>query len=68
MFDILCGVRRTLADNGYTLMLTDLPDTPDPQEYLTGLIGKGLADGILIHGSCSCLLYTSGESGQALSP
>ena len=32
MFDILCGVRRTLADNGYTLMLTELPDTPDPQE------------------------------------
>lgn len=53
MFDILCGVRRTLADNGYTLMLTDLPDTPDPQEYLTGLIVNGIADGILIHGSCS---------------
>lgn len=53
MFDILCGVRRTLADNGYTLMLTDLPDTPGPQEYLTGLIVNGIADGILIHGSCS---------------
>lgn len=34
-------------------MLTDFPDTAEPQEYLTGLIGKGLADGILIHGSCS---------------
>ena len=53
MFDILCGVRRTLAEHGYTLMLTDFPDTAEPQEYLTGLIGKGLADGILIHGSCS---------------
>ena len=45
MFDILCGVRRTLAEHGYTLMLTDFPDTAEPQEYLTGLIGKGLADG-----------------------
>ena len=32
MFDILCGVRRTLAEHGYTLMLTDFPDTAEPQE------------------------------------
>ena len=63
MFDILCGVRRTLAEHGYTLMLTDFPDTAEPQEYLTGLIGKGLADGILIHGSCLQAAY-----GKPVSP
>lgn len=52
MFDILCGVRHTLAEHGYTLMLTDFPEAGEPQEYLGGLIGKGIADGILIHGSC----------------
>ena len=53
MFDILCGVRHTLAKQGYTLMLADFPEAGDPQAYLGGLIGKGIADGILIHGSCT---------------
>ena len=53
MFDILCGVRRELADHGYTLMLEDVPEKSAPGEYLRELISSRIADGILIHGSCN---------------
>lgn len=53
MFDILCGVQKELSSNGYTLMLTDVPPEKSPFEYLSGLISSRIADGILIHGSCT---------------
>lgn len=53
MFDILCGVRKELAAHGYTLMLADIPEDSSPEDYLLGLISSRIADGILIHGSCS---------------
>lgn len=53
MFDILCGVRKELAEHGYTLMLEAVPEKRTPGEYLRDLISSRIADGILIHGSCS---------------
>lgn len=53
MFDILCGVQKELSSQGYTLMLTDVPADSSPEDYLSNLISSRIADGILIHGSCS---------------
>lgn len=51
MFDILCGAYKTLADNGYSLLLADIPETESMEEYLSRLISQKCADGIMIHGS-----------------
>lgn len=51
MFNILCGVQNELSRQNYTLMVTDLPDSVSPSDYLSGLISSRIADGILIHGS-----------------
>lgn len=51
MFDILCGVQKELYAQGYTLMLTDIPDNASSLSCLSGLISSRIADGILIHGS-----------------
>lgn len=53
MFDILCGVRRELSRCGYTLMLEDVPEEGANGEYFKDLISSRIADGILIHGSCT---------------
>lgn len=60
MFDILCGVHRKLAENGYTLMLEEISKRLPakeieilPADHLRSLISSRIADGILIHGSCS---------------
>ncbi|MDE6846369.1 MAG: LacI family transcriptional regulator [Lachnospiraceae bacterium] len=53
MFDILCGVQKELTTQGYTLMLTDIPEDSSPETFLTNLITSRIADGILIHGSCN---------------
>lgn len=51
MFDILCGARKKLAECGYSLMLTDIPEQQTPEEYISSLISQKAADGIIIHGS-----------------
>lgn len=51
MFDILCGARKTLADYGYSLLLTDVPESESAEEYVSRLISQKAADGIVIHGS-----------------
>ena len=51
MFDILCGARKTLADDGYSLILTDIPESKTIEEYIAKLISQKTADGIIIHGS-----------------
>ena len=51
MFDILCGVRRELADRGYTLMVSSIPAETDSALYIEDLISKKIADGIIVHGS-----------------
>lgn len=53
MFDILCGVQKALCAHNYMLMLTDIPQESSPEAYLSELISSRIADGILIHGSCS---------------
>lgn len=53
IFDILCGIQKELSAHGYTLMLTDIPPDTSPEEFLTDQISSRIADGILIHGSCS---------------
>lgn len=53
MFDILCGVQKELSAHGYTLMLTAIPEDISPEIFLTDQISRRIADGILIHGSCS---------------
>lgn len=53
MFDILCGVQKELSSHGFTLMLTDIPENCSPSEHLSDLISSRIADGILIHGSCT---------------
>ena len=51
MFDILCGVRKKLSSQGYTLMLEDVPEDRSGSDYLMELVSSRIADGILIHGS-----------------
>ena len=51
MFDILCGAQKKLAENGYSLMLTGIPEQQNPEEYISSLISQKAADGIIIHGS-----------------
>lgn len=51
MFDILCGARKKLAENGYSLMLTDIPTKVSPEDFVASLISQRAADGIIIHGS-----------------
>lgn len=53
MFEILCGVQKELSSQGYTVMLTDIPQDNDPTIFLTNLITSRVADGVLIHGSCN---------------
>lgn len=55
MFDILCGARKTLADQGYSLLLMDVPPSENIEDYIEQLISQKIADGIIIHGS----LYTA---------
>lgn len=51
MFDIMCGSRDRLAQNGYHLILADITENISPDQYINQLIGSRTADGILIHGS-----------------
>lgn len=55
MFDIMCGARKTLAAQGYSLMLADVPEAETVENYINNLILQKTADGIIIHGS----LYSS---------
>lgn len=51
MFEIMCGCRDKLAQNGYSLILADITQGTSPDQYINQLIGSRTADGILIHGS-----------------
>lgn len=51
MFDILCGARKKLSESGYSLMLADIPEQTNPEDFIASLISQKSADGIIIHGS-----------------
>lgn len=52
VFDILCGIEETLAEHGYTTLISNIPAGSDPDLYLQRLITDHRSDGIIVHGSC----------------
>ena len=51
MFDILCGVQSALCLESYSTTLACPPEGASPDAFLSELVSRKTADGIIIHGS-----------------
>ncbi len=51
MFEIMCGVQKSLSDKNYNLSLMSINNDQEEKELIKKIIAQKSADGIILHGS-----------------